>query len=121
MKQLDDEIRKITNPDIYGNVSISIPTVIPDTVPIEKLTLYEIKERDIVEYRKIKNAVFAKRTDAKGFITCAISKVKTQMRGDFQIDHIKPMSEGGLTTIDNLQLLTRKAHVEKTRRENTKR
>ncbi|WP_265273666.1 helicase-related protein [Nostoc sp. KVJ3] len=121
MKQLDDEIRKITNPDIYGNVSISIPTVIPDTVPIEKLTLYEIKERDILEYRKIKNAVFAKHTDAKGFITCAISGFKSQMRRDFQIDHIKPMSQGGLTTIDNLQLLTRKAHVEKTRRENTRR
>ncbi|MEH2211630.1 DEAD/DEAH box helicase family protein [Nostoc sp.] len=121
MKQLDDEIRKITNPDIYGNVSISIPTVIPDTVPIEKLTLYEIKERDIVEYRKIKNAVFAKQTDAKGFITCALSGVKTQMRRDFQIDHIKPMSQSGLTTIDNLQLLTRKAHVEKTRRENIRR
>ena len=121
MKQLDDEIRKITNPDIYGNVSISIPTVIPDTVPIEKLNLYEIKERDILEYRKIKNAVFAKHTDAKGFITCAVSKVKTQMRKDFQIDHIKPMSQGGLTTIDNLQLLTRKAHAEKTCRENIKR
>jgi len=121
MKQLDDEIRKITNPDIYGNVSISIPTVIPDTVPIEKLTLYEIKERDILEYRKIKNAVFAKYTDAKGFITCASSGVKTQMRRDFQIDHIKPMSQGGLTTIDNLQVLTRKAHVEKTRRENIRR
>lgn len=118
MKQLDDEIRKITNPGIYGNLSISIPTVIPDTVPIEKLTLYEIKERDILEYRKIKNAVFAKHTDAKGFITCAISGIKTQMRRDFQIDHIKPMSQGGLTTIDNLQVLTHKAHIEKTRKDN---
>lgn len=118
MKQLDDEIRKITNPGIYGNLSISIPTVIPDTVPIEKLTLYEIKERDILEYRKIKNAVFAKHTDAKGFITCAASGIKTQMRRDFQIDHIKPMSQGGLTTIDNLQVLTHKAHIEKTRKDN---
>ncbi|MEH2368950.1 helicase-related protein [Nostoc sp.] len=117
-KQLDIETLKIEG--VYPNVVVSRPIVIPDTVPIEKLTLYEIKERDIVEYRKIKNAVFAKQTDAKGFITCAISKVKTQMRRDFQIDHIKPMSQGGLTTIDNLQLLTRKTHVEKTRRENTR-
>ncbi|WP_375473382.1 DEAD/DEAH box helicase family protein [uncultured Nostoc sp.] len=118
-QQLDIETLKIEG--VYPNVVVSRPTVVPDTVPIEKLTLYEIKERDIVEYRKIKNAVFAKQTDAKGFITCADSKVKTQMRRDFQIDHIKPMSEGGLTTIDNLQLLTRKAHVEKTRRENIRR
>ncbi|PHM07270.1 HNH endonuclease signature motif containing protein [Nostoc sp. 'Peltigera malacea cyanobiont' DB3992] len=117
-KQLDIEALKIEG--LYPNAVRSIPTVIPDTVPIEKLTLYEIKERDIVEYRKIKNAVFAKQTDTKGFIACAASGVKTQMRRDFQIDHIKPMSQGGLTTIDNLQLLTRKAHVEKTRRENTR-
>ncbi|MEH2198107.1 DEAD/DEAH box helicase family protein [Nostoc sp.] len=117
-KQLDIEALKIEG--LYPNAVVSIPTVIPDTVPIEKLTLYEIKERDIVEYRKIKNALFAKYTDAKGFITCAISGVKTQMRRDFQIDHIIPMSQGGLTTIDNLQLLTRKTHVEKTRRENTR-
>lgn len=122
MKQLAIEIMKITDPEIYGDYVVgTIPNVIPDTVPIEKLTLYEIKERDILEYRKIKNAVFAKQTDTKGFITCAASGVKTQMRRDFQIDHIKPMSQGGLTTIDNLQLLTRKAHVEKTRRENTRR
>lgn len=117
-KQLDIETLKIEG--LYPNAVVSIPTLIPDTVPIEKLTLYEIKERDILEYRKTKNAVFAKYTDAKGFITCAISGVKTQMRRDFQIDHIKPMSQGGLTTLDNLQVLTRKAHVEKTRRENTR-
>jgi hypothetical protein len=125
LKQLAIELLKIEEPDIYGDVAVSsiskVLNVISDTIPIEKLSLYEIKARDIVEYRKIKNAVFAKHTDAKGFITCAISGVKSQMRRDFQIDHIKPMSQGGLSTIDNLQVLTRKAHIEKTRRENTKR
>lgn len=42
------------------------------------------------------------------------------MRRDFQIDHIKPMFQGGLTTIDNLQILSRKAHIEKTRKDNTR-
>ncbi|BAY24668.1 type III restriction enzyme res subunit [Calothrix sp. NIES-2100] len=118
-KQLDIETLKIEG--LYPNTVVSIPTVIPDTVPIEKLTLYEIKERDILEYIKIKKAVFKKHTDAKGFITCAISGAKSQMRRDFQIDHIKPMSQGGLTTLDNLQVLTHKAHIEKTRSDNTKR
>jgi len=30
------------------------------------------------------------------------------------------MSQGGLTTLDNLQVLSRKAHVEKTRKDNKK-
>ncbi|HYW21063.1 MAG TPA: DEAD/DEAH box helicase family protein [Nodularia sp. (in: cyanobacteria)] len=120
--QLDIEIRKIEEPDIYGDVAVSsISNVISDTIPIEKLSLYEIKARDIAEYRKIKNAVFAKHTNSERFITCGISGVKSQMRRDFQIDHIKPMSQGGLSTLDNLQVLTIKAHIEKTRRENTKR
>ncbi|WP_242046279.1 HNH endonuclease signature motif containing protein [Calothrix anomala] len=117
-KQLDIETLKIEG--LYTNAVVSTPNVIFDNIPIEKLSLYEIKERDVIEYRRIKNAVFKKHTDAKGFITCAISGVKSQMRRDFQIDHVKPMSQGGLTTIDNLQVLTRKAHIEKTRKENKK-
>jgi superfamily II DNA or RNA helicase len=119
VNQLNIEINKLAG--IYSDVVVSSPKVIFDDVPLEKLSLYEIKERDVLEYIKIKKAVFAKHTDAKGFITCAISGVKSQMRRDFQIDHIKPMSQGGLTTLDNLQILTRKAHIEKTRRDNTKR
>lgn len=118
-KQFDIEINKLTG--AYPDLVISKPIVIPDTVPIESLSLMEIRERDPAEYRQIKDDVFAKCTDAKGFITCAASGFKGQMRRDFQIDHIKPMSEGGLTTIENLQVLSRKAHTEKTRLENLKR
>ncbi|WP_442946969.1 HNH endonuclease signature motif containing protein [Nostoc sp. UHCC 0870] len=53
--------------------------------------------------------------------SCAITGFRSQMRRDFQIDHIKPMSEGGLTTVNNLQVLSRKAHTKKTASENTKR
>jgi len=118
-KQVDIEINKLSG--FYPDLTISPPTVIPDTVPLESLSLIEIRERDPAEYREIKDAVFAGCTDAKGFITCAISGFKSQMRRDFQIDHIKPMSDGGLTTLENLQVLSRKAHTEKTRLENLKR
>ncbi|MBD2454848.1 DEAD/DEAH box helicase family protein [Nostoc sp. FACHB-87] len=120
LKQLSIESLKIEEPDIYGNEFVSLPNVIPDNIPLEKLTLYEIKERDIIEYRKIKKAVFAKHTNRKGFITCAVSGLRSQMQRDFQIDHIKPMSQGGLTTIDNLQVLSHKAHRDKTSSENTR-
>lgn len=106
---------------VYGDLPVSVPTVIIGTVPLNTLSLNEIREIDPCEYREIKDAVFARCTDAKGFITCAVSKFRSQMRRDFQIDHTKPMSEGGLTTIENLQVLSRKAHTEKTRFENLKR
>jgi len=117
--QLDIEIYKLEG--LYGDIPTPTSSVIPDSVPLEKLSLYEIKEREPFEYRKIKDDVFARCTDAKGFITCAVSGFKSQMRRDFQIDHIKPMLEGGLTTLENLQVLSRKAHTEKTRLENLKR
>jgi superfamily II DNA or RNA helicase len=118
-KQVDIEINKLSG--FYPDLTVSPPTVIPDEVPLESLSLIEIRERDPAEYREIKDAVFARCTDTKGFITCAVSRFKSQMRRDFQIDHIKPMSEGGLTTLENLQVLSRKAHTEKTRLENLKR
>lgn len=118
-KQFDIEINKLEGayPDLVATPAV----VIPDEIPIEQLSLFEMRERDPALYRQLKDDVFAKYTDAKGFITCAVSGFKSQMRRDFQIDHITPMSKGGLTTLENLQVLSRKAHTEKTRLENLKR
>ncbi|MEG4329221.1 DEAD/DEAH box helicase family protein [Microcoleus sp. herbarium5] len=118
-KQVDIEINKLLG--VYPDLTVTPTIVIPDTVPLESLSLVEIRERDPAEYRDIKDAVFAKYTDGKGFILCASSGFKSQMRRDFQIDHIIPMSEGGLTRLENLQVLSPKAHAEKTRLENLKR
>jgi len=117
-KQLHIETCKLEGD--YGDTVSTAPVLIPDDVPLEDLTLNEIKERDPIEYRKIKNAVFAKATK-NGFISCAVSKFKSKIRNDFQIDHIKPMSQGGKTVLNNLQVLSRKAHVEKTTLENKNR
>jgi ATP-dependent helicase IRC3 len=114
-KQLDIEIYKLEGD--YGDMSVSSPVIIPDNIPLEDLTLNEIKERDPLAYRKIKDAVFSKYT-TKGAIKCAISGFRSPIRNEFQIDHIKPMSQGGKTVLNNLQVLSRKAHAEKTRQEN---
>ncbi|PSR16153.1 helicase [filamentous cyanobacterium CCP3] len=118
-KQVDIEINKLLG--VYPNCDPAPPIVIPEEVPIEKLSLFEMRERDPALYRDLKDHVFAKFTDEKGFITCASSGVKSQMRRDFQIDHILPMADGGLTTLDNLQVLTHRSHAEKTRLENLQR
>ncbi|WP_204140158.1 DEAD/DEAH box helicase family protein [Halomicronema sp. CCY15110] len=118
-KQVDIEVNKLLG--AYPDVKMEPPIVIPDSIPIEKLTMIEIRERDPALYREIKDDVFAKHTDKNGFITCTLSGFKSQMRRDFQIDHILPMADGGLTVLDNLQVLSRKAHAEKTRKENAQR
>ena len=119
-KQVDIELNKLQG--YYPDLVITPPIVIPNTVPLENLSLFEIRERDPAKYRDIKDAVFARATNkATGMICCAISGFESQRRLHFQIDHIKPMSDGGLTTLENLQVLSRKAHAEKTRLENQKR
>ena len=115
-KQVDIEVNKLLG--VYPDLVVVPPIVIPDSVPLERLSLIEIRERDPAIYRDIKDDVFARFTDTKGFITCAVSGLKSRMRRDFQIDHIVPMSKGGLTTLENLQVLSREAHAEKTRLEN---
>lgn len=113
-KQVDIEINKLLG--IYPDLVVTPPLMIPDSVPLENLSLIEIRERDSAKYREIKDAVFATATDkVTGIIRCAMSHFESQRRLDFQIDHIIPMSKGGLTTLENLQVLSRKAHVEKTR------
>lgn len=106
-RQLDKEINKIvyTDPD---EKSIK-PKVIYDERELEKLTLQEIIERDPRFGLKLKEQVFeASKKD--GSYICAYCKMTSPNRKDFQIDHIKPMSKGGLTVRDNLQLLCRKCN-----------
>ncbi len=118
-KQLDIELNKLQG--YYPDLVVTPSIVIPDEVPIESLSLFEIREKDPAEYRDIKDDVFARATNkATGTIRCAVSGFESKRRLDFQIDHIKPMSQGGLTTLENLQVLSRKAHAEKTRLENLK-
>ncbi len=117
-KQLDIEIYKLEGD--YGDLNLSPPIVIPDQVPLENLTIEQLREKDSERCRKLVNAVYERATDPWDFITCAITGYKSKTKVNFQIDHIKPMSQGGLTILDNLQVLSRKAHTEKTRSENLK-
>jgi ATP-dependent helicase IRC3 len=118
-KQLNIEIDKLAG--LYDDVLISAPVVIPDVVSIERLTLQEIKEHHPDEYDRIVNYVYEQATDSSGFINCAARRWTSRNRGDFQIDHRIPMSAGGLTRLDNLQVLSKQAHREKTTDENRQR
>lgn len=78
-----------------------------EEIQIQDLSLEEIRRRFPVIREKLREAVFAKFQDSEGYYFSAESGYRSKSRLDFQIDHIKPMSQGGKTTLDNLQLLTR--------------
>ncbi len=103
-------ITKEHNPDFYKR-PISKPEDIKELRELEKLSMFELREKFPKYWRQLKNKVYEKSKDENGLYTCVISGKKSNKKNKFQIDHIKPMSKGGLTTLENLQILTRKENA----------
>ena len=103
-------ITKEHNPDFYKR-HISKPEDIKELRELEKLSMFELREKFPKYWRQLKNKVYEKSKDENGLYTCVISGKKSNKKNKFQIDHIKPMSKGGLTTLENLQILTRKENA----------
>lgn len=80
---------------------------------IDMLPLYEIIRRYPKYGIALRERVFSKYLDADGSYVCACCGEKFPTRLYLQIDHIKPISKGGLTVEDNLQVLCRKCNGEK--------
>lgn len=106
-RQLETELNKLE-----GIIPIcsSEPEVKLDEKSIEEMSLYDIQECFAEEARKIKDAIFNKFKNSKDQYVCNICGKVSHIKALFQIDHIKPMSKGGLTVIENLQLLCRKCN-----------
>lgn len=80
---------------------------------LEKLSMAELKECCPIEFKKLSDEVFKNAKDNEGYYHSATSNFKSKSKLKFQIDHIIPMSKGGLTVIENLQLLTRRENAYK--------
>lgn len=102
--------RKLMFPDDFQK-SVLQPRDIKEQREIEKLSLSELREKIPQYWKKLRDAVFEKSKDKDGYYTCARSGFKSKQKIHFQIDHIVPFSKGGLTTLDNLQILTRKENA----------
>jgi 5-methylcytosine-specific restriction endonuclease McrA len=66
-----------------------------------------------VFWKYLSDKVYQKHTDVDGFFVSATKDYKSKRKLDFQIDHIIPLSQGGKTTLENLQLLTRGENAKK--------
>lgn len=111
-KLINDAIDRIENPEDYAKPSVK-PITEKEKILIQELPLQEIRRRFPELEEKIRYAVFEKYSDPSGFYYSGLSGYKSKNKLDFQIDHIKPMSSGGLTVMDNLQLLTRTENLRK--------
>lgn len=84
-----------------------------EDVDEKTLDLNKLAEENPDKAKNLKEAVFNKFKDKDGYYHSAISDYKSKSKLNFQIDHIIPISEGGLTELDNLQLLTRWENIKK--------
>ncbi|MVO69985.1 tetratricopeptide repeat protein [Paeniclostridium sordellii] len=98
------------NRAVYNELNkgeIESPEVEYEKVDYSKLSMSQIYKKDINYWRKLSDAVYKKYQDEDGYYKSATGIYKSKSKKYFQIDHIKPMSKGGLTVLENLQLLTR--------------
>ncbi len=104
-RQYDKEIDKIIN----GKTNASEPRRKWEQRELEEMTLQEWIEHEPESGMKLKNDVF-QAAEKNGLYRCVACGMTSPHRKDFQIDHIKPISKGGLTVRSNLQLLCRRCN-----------
>lgn len=97
------------NRAIYNELNpvTSKSVVKPDPIDYKKLSLSQLYKIDRDVWLQIRNEVYKKAMDEDGYYVSASGTYKSKNKNNFQIDHIIPMSKGGLTELDNLQLLTK--------------
>lgn len=108
--EVDLILRKLEYPDEF-KINTSSPEVIAEKRRYEKLSMSELREYDPEYWKKLSDDVFKKYTDEEGYYYSKMSNFRNKSKLKFQIDHIVPMSKGGLTKLDNLQLLTREENA----------
>lgn len=102
VRQLQTEIDIIEGTFEATNVT---PVVTGEERKINRLSLYDIGRMYPEKAREIKDKVYSKYVNDEGLYYCNECGYQSNFKGKFQIDHIKPISRGGLTLPANLQLL----------------
>lgn len=108
-KQLDIEMMKLSNPDIFDDEN----NVKYGTKSFADLSLYEIGKRNPDYEKKLRDGAFEAAKTKDGKYRCAICGLQANSRIPFQVDHIIPMNKGGKTVPENLQILCRGCNARK--------
>ena len=107
---------RISHPELFLRKQIK-PIEEKELRSYENSTLQELREKDPVYEKWLRDEVFKKFTDKDGYYYCALTGYKSKSKLYFDVDHIIPLhpssGEGGLTVLDNLQLLRRIENIKK--------
>lgn len=117
LSEIDLAIRREEHPHLYKRPDV-VPTDTKELKRLEELSMADLREHNPRYWKQMSEAVHNKFRDADGYYFSAQSGFKSKDKIQFQIDHIHPMSAGGLTRLDNLQLLTRSENAQKGSRVN---
>jgi ATP-dependent helicase IRC3 len=107
LNEIDLAIRKLMNPDLYKRSSI-VPQDKEELLKIGKMSMQEIREVNPEYWKWLSDNVYKNHTDQDGFYMSSIKDHKSKNKLDFQVEYKTPLSKGGLTKLDNLQLMKRK-------------
>lgn len=102
------ELMKLTDPDIYASKS----NVTYDKITLENLPLDKIKEFDPALEKELREGAFAKAKVPSGYVCAHCGNVFPDRRY-LNVDHIIPMNQGGLSVLENLQILCRSCNAKK--------
>ena len=94
------ELAKISDPELYAVET----NVTHDKRALECLPLDKIKEVDPALEEELREGAFAKAKVDSGYVCAHCRKVFSNRRY-LNVDHIIPMNKGGLSVLDNLQIL----------------
>lgn len=111
-EEIDLAIRKIEEPEHYTK-SMQKPENTPESRELKKLSLDQIRKHNPKYWKYLHDTVYQNAKNNEGYYVCARTGYKSKRRNDFQIDHIKPRSKGGLSVLENLQLLERSENMRK--------
>ncbi len=111
IREIDLAKSRLNNPELFKKPS-SVPTDTKELRRLEQFTMDEIRTINPLYWRQLSNQVYAKFRDADYYFSAKNGK-RSKYKFLFQIDHIVPISKGGLTTLDNLQLLTKAENARK--------
>lgn len=96
-----------------ASLSSTVRSIRHETRNIERMSLAEVRDQFPQKYNEMSTAVGAKHRNAAGEYVCANCRSKSHDRHRFEMDHAFPFGEGGLTRLDNLQLLCVTCNVRK--------